>query len=122
MWIEISVFLLTYILVKLFFTIRDRRRHFNSFASRGIPGPKPDLIFGNWLSYRSSTNRNDLMEEWFRKYGSIFGYYLGGHRYIVVKDLDLIQEAFLKNSAKLRNRNPFAVDSRYFIDSLIGKA
>ena len=121
MWIEIFAFLATYTLVKLFFTIRERRRHLNSFALRGIPGPKPNLLFGNWLPYRRSANRNDLIEEWFQKYGPIFGYYVGGHRFIVVKELDLIQQAFLKHSASLRNRNPYAVDSRYFIDSLIGK-
>jgi hypothetical protein len=120
MWTELLVFGIAYMIARLIFSLVRRRHHYASFVRRSIPGPKPNLLFGNWLSYRRTANKNDLIDKWLNEYGSVFGYYLGDHRFIVAKDLQLVQEAFLKNSGILRNRNPFALDSRYFKDSLIG--
>lgn len=121
MWIELILFGITYLLVKLIFSLNWRRNHFSSFVRRGIPGPKPNFWFGNWIEFRSAANKNDLLDQWLKEYGPVFGYYFGQHRFIVVKDLQIIQEACLKNSGILRNRSPFALNSRYFKDSLIGK-
>jgi len=62
----------------------------------GIPGPKPHLIFGNMKQYYAE-GYNNCFEIWKKKYGTIFGYYLGAKPFIVVTDPELLKLIQIKD-------------------------
>ena len=49
------------------------------------------------------------------------GYYVGRKRYIMITDLDFINNVFIKNVKLFYNREDFALDAKYLIDSVLGE-
>ena len=81
--------MLTYVLI-------SRVRHMSKLSRNGIPGPKPNLIYGNLFEYKAlpSIKRH---EEWIKKYGKIVGYYLGHRPMVLVADPDLAKNIQIKD-------------------------
>ncbi|XP_077495594.1 cytochrome P450 3A14-like [Amblyomma americanum] len=73
-----------------------RRRHFSYFEKLGIPGPKPNLIWGNLREYHSK-NLYKMLAEWQDKYGDVYGFYNGDVPFVVLRDLDFIEHVFVRN-------------------------
>ncbi|KAJ6647417.1 Cytochrome P450 3A14 [Pseudolycoriella hygida] len=71
-------------------------RNFNYWKKRGINGPKPLPIFGNLLDILL-TPRTDLELNLYKKFGSIYGYYLGNAPVLVVGEPDLIKNILVKD-------------------------
>nr|WPM94896.1 cytochrome p450 4727A6 [Polyphagotarsonemus latus] len=117
---EFFVFFSTLTIIYIIFAIFERIKYFKSFEKRNIPGPKPSIIFGNLHHLRSYENRNDLLEEWSKKYGKIFGLYYGTKRFISITDLDLIQKILITEHKNFYNRDDLSFELKYIKDSLIG--
>ncbi|CAL2031267.1 unnamed protein product [Caenorhabditis brenneri] len=71
--------------------------HWTFWKRRGIPGPWGVPIFG-----KSGTMLDDrrapglVIQEWTQKYGKVFGFTEGMQKVLVVSDVDMAQELFVK--------------------------
>ncbi|KAH9383317.1 hypothetical protein HPB48_024437 [Haemaphysalis longicornis] len=93
-----------------------RRRQFQLFKNMGIPGPEPDLIWGNKRQERRGPIK--VMNEWRNQYGTKFGVYYGGEPFLVILDPEMAHECFVKKSAIFQDRVAGLVDSEPFKSSL----
>ncbi|XP_075558249.1 cytochrome P450 3A41-like [Dermacentor variabilis] len=82
---------------------RWRRNRFNIFKDRGIPGPEPSLISGNFyqLWHRETIK---VLNEWSKTYGDIYGMFNGDAPFLMVKDLELLRRVFIKDFGKFVDR------------------
>lgn len=76
-------------------------------ARNGINGPKPNLILGNLLDFRREENVI-VLDNWLKKYGSLFGFYLGGKPVVCVADEDLLISIQVKDFS-LFDRRDFGI-------------
>lgn len=82
------------------------------FQKLGIPGPKPNLIFGNILELYGK-GPIKCHEEWVKKYGRVLGYYYGMKPVLLVTDPYLLKNIFIKDFNKFINRETFSPIHRY---------
>ncbi|XP_077486655.1 cytochrome P450 3A6-like [Amblyomma americanum] len=76
--------------------VAKRKEHFNFFKKCGIPGPPPNIIFGNIMEmYRKSPTK--AYREWINQYGDVVGYFNGYRPVILVADLDLLRQIQVKD-------------------------
>ncbi|EEC05099.1 cytochrome P450, putative [Ixodes scapularis] len=95
------------------------RRHRHGLLRRyGIPGPRPDLLDGNYAQLKE--NRIEVMERWIKEYGKVFGYYVGDIPYIVLTDVEMIKQCFVKEASTFHDRPPFPVVVEPFLSSIVG--
>nr|WPM94895.1 cytochrome p450 4727A3 [Polyphagotarsonemus latus] len=119
MFEEMVIFSLTFLIVYSIFLAFERIKFFKSFENRNIPGPKPNIFFGNLFELRKYKNRNDLLEIWSKKYGKVFGFFIGVRRFISISNLDLVQKVLITEHKYFYNRDDFVLDLNYLKDSLI---
>ncbi|XP_054930881.1 cytochrome P450 3A14-like isoform X2 [Dermacentor andersoni] len=91
LWLTVA-----FILVVLTCLIRWRKKKFSYFKELGIPGPEPNLLWGNIWEYHS-LGRHKALDKWCREYGDICGFYNGDVPFLVVKDLDFLKYAYIEN-------------------------
>ncbi|CAN8030671.1 unnamed protein product, partial [Ixodes persulcatus] len=83
--------------------LRWRKKTFSYFKDLGIPGPKPNLLWGNlWEYHKEGFSR--ALEKWCKEYGDIFGFYNGDVPMLVVKDLEFLKNVFVKNFSNFTDR------------------
>lgn len=100
----------------LFWVVRRRHRH-GLFKRLGVPGPKPDLLWGNWKQLKR--DRILVMEQWIQRYGNVFGIYLGDKPFMVITDVDIIKECFIKAARVFQDRSMYGTDAEPFKSGLI---
>ncbi|XP_037286884.2 cytochrome P450 3A41 [Rhipicephalus microplus] len=84
--------------------IRWRRKTFDFFRGTGIPGPPtPSLISGHFYQFWQE-NTIEVMDEWFKKYGDIYGIFNGDAPFILVKDLELLRRVFVSDFGQFVER------------------
>nr|XP_037287038.1 cytochrome P450 3A6-like isoform X2 [Rhipicephalus microplus] len=84
--------------------IRQRRKCFDAFEGTGVPTvPLRSLISGNSDDYWNPTVLERL-DQWLKEYGDVFGFFIGDTPMVVVKDLDMIHDIFIKNSSNFQGR------------------
>lgn len=80
---------------------------YNFWTSRGVPGPKPRLLFGNTMKLTIgmeslpqflTRNYNDFKSE------PVVGIFLRTVPVLMVKDSDLIKDILIKDFSKFANR------------------
>ncbi|XP_049273331.1 cytochrome P450 3A6-like [Rhipicephalus sanguineus] len=71
-----------------------------------VPGPKPDLLWGNWKQLKKDRIR--VMEQWIQCYGKVFGIYLGDKPFMVITDVELVKECFVKTTKAFQDRPMWA--------------
>ncbi|XP_064474101.1 cytochrome P450 3A8-like isoform X2 [Ornithodoros turicata] len=76
--------------------VRWRKKQYSVFKDMDVPGPEPNLLWGNLFEYENGL-RVPALTKWCKKYGDIFGIYLGDVPFLVVKDLDILQSIFIKD-------------------------
>uniref|UniRef100_A0A2I9LNW9 Cytochrome P450 n=1 Tax=Centruroides hentzi TaxID=88313 RepID=A0A2I9LNW9_9SCOR len=103
--------LLSVFLCIVFFWIRWRKRRMNLFQRYGIPGPKPHFITGNMKEYHEK--RNKCVEEWIKKYGNTFGFFIGAKPFIVCTDVDLIKTVQVKEFKNFSNKDLLLPDAGF---------
>ncbi|KAL1466009.1 hypothetical protein MTO96_026957 [Rhipicephalus appendiculatus] len=87
------------------------------FQRYGIPGPKPGILFGNWKQLKK--DRLEVMDDWIREYGKVFGFYEGEVPKVVISDLDMIKECFVKEAHVFRDRMPLIIEVEPIKSSLL---
>lgn len=98
-----------------------RRNAFQYFKRLGIPGPKPHIIKGNGDRMRNhSLVPIHVMDQWQEEFGHLYGYYVGMKPYVVVRDLDMVQQVLIRDFHKFVNRPAMGIEIRPVIDTLVG--
>lgn len=80
-----------------------RKRHFSQFKKLGIPGPEPNILFGNILEIVSK-NPLQCHKEWLKKYGNVVGYYFGTSPVVIIADVNLLKKIQISDFHKFINR------------------
>uniref|UniRef100_A0A131YWR4 Cytochrome P450, family 3, subfamily A n=1 Tax=Rhipicephalus appendiculatus TaxID=34631 RepID=A0A131YWR4_RHIAP len=80
-----------------------RRNHFSYFKKLGIPGPEPNLIWGNLVEYHSMESYK-VLGKWIEKYGNVFGFFNGDVPFVVLNDLDFIEYVYVRNFQNFTDR------------------
>ncbi|GIY20845.1 cytochrome P450 3A28 [Caerostris darwini] len=94
---------LTLLAVVIILFLIHRKRCFSVLKQQGIPGPEPNLLFGNMLELIRKTPIK-CHEEWFKKYGKIVGYYVGTTPVVLMADVDLLKKVQVSEFHKFINR------------------
>jgi hypothetical protein len=83
----------------------NRRKIYKTFKKLGIPGPDPNLFFGNlWTLRWSKSLSSDCLSEWRQQYGNMYGYYFGVVPHLVVYDLDILRNVLIRDFSIFSNR------------------
>ncbi|KAF8788941.1 Cytochrome P450 3A24 like protein [Argiope bruennichi] len=94
---------LTFFAVAVVLWLIYRKRCFSVLKKMGIPGPEPNILFGNMLEIMMKTPIK-CHEEWLKKYGNIVGYYFGATPIVLVADVDLLKRIEVSDFHKFINR------------------
>ncbi|KAL1466887.1 hypothetical protein MTO96_026359, partial [Rhipicephalus appendiculatus] len=82
----------------------QRRACFDAFDGTGVPTvPLRSLISGNSYELWKPTTIKRI-DQWLKEYGNVFGFFIGDAPFLVVKDLDIINDIFIKESNKFSGR------------------
>ncbi|GMT22204.1 hypothetical protein PFISCL1PPCAC_13501, partial [Pristionchus fissidentatus] len=92
-------------------------RHYSNvnrkWTKRGLPGPEPELLFGNLRDiWNYDEPRSLVLRDWSKKYGKIYGFYEGQRPFIVVSDFETINEIVVKKTDHFNARARFALQER----------
>ncbi|XP_035224205.1 cytochrome P450 3A8-like [Stegodyphus dumicola] len=96
---------LALILVLLCLWLIWRKKQLSIFKSLNIPGPEPNILFGNLWEFRK--NPYVCHKKWIEKYGKIMGYYFGLRPVLLVADPELLKIIQQKEFHKFPNRSSF---------------
>ncbi|KAM7287910.1 cytochrome P450 3A4-like isoform X2 [Ixodes scapularis] len=87
-----------------------RKNRFSIFKNSNIPGPEPNLLFGNSLEIMQ---KGDVVafSDWTKEYGDVVGFFSGACPCILVKDVDLIRSIQTKDAGNISERTMESVFS-----------
>ncbi|XP_077491144.1 cytochrome P450 3A14-like [Amblyomma americanum] len=85
-----------FIVAALVLFIRWRKKKFSYFKELGVPGPEPSLLWGNLWEYHT-LGLYKALDKWCREYGDICGFYNGDVPFLIIKDLDFLEQIYIKN-------------------------
>ncbi|XP_022256482.1 cytochrome P450 3A29-like isoform X1 [Limulus polyphemus] len=89
--------------VVIFLWLLWRKKRITYLEELEIPGPKPNILFGNmWEMYTKGPLY--CLQKWIDKYGKVFGYYLGMRPVICIADPDLLKNIQIKDFQNFINR------------------
>lgn len=80
----------------------------NLFQRYGIPGPKPHFLLGNIREFNDKKIK--CFEEWEKKYGKMFGFFLGSKPYLICLDVEFIKIMQIKEFKHFANRDAVLPD------------
>ncbi|XP_037088112.1 thromboxane-A synthase-like [Pollicipes pollicipes] len=116
----LTMSLLTLVLLLLGVWAWRRRRFLNALKDAGVPGPEPGFFMGNVMEFRYGTRPCHLLiDDWLKQYGDFVAYHMGIHRYVVVKDLDLLRDVFIKDFKRFSTRPPPSISTEDFSNSVL---
>ncbi len=98
-----------------------RKETFQFFRRLGIPGPRPNLIKGNGDLLRNpSLLTIEVMDAWQNEFGDLYGYFMGLRPYLVVRDLDMVQQVLISEFHKFVNRPHMGIELFPVVNTLVG--
>ncbi|XP_075549777.1 cytochrome P450 3A24-like isoform X2 [Dermacentor variabilis] len=83
--------------------LRWRRKTFDFFRGTGISGPPPSIFSGHFYKFWQK-NTVEVMDEWFQKYGDIYGIFNGDVPFVLVKDVELLRRVFVSDFGQFVDR------------------
>ncbi|XP_054709648.1 cytochrome P450 3A24-like [Uloborus diversus] len=90
-----------------------RKRSFSVLKNLGIPGPEPNIFFGNALDLVWKKTPLESHKEWIKKYGKVVGFYLGTKPVVLITDVDILKKIQVSDFHKFMNRpNMFQGDRK----------
>lgn len=96
--ILIALLTLTVVLYK------KRCQQMSILKKLGIPGPKPNFIFGNAIEIAKEGSYR-VFPKWTKKFGPVVGFYLGGRPQMLISDFDMIRQVMVKDFHLFPGRN-----------------
>lgn len=86
-----------------------------------IPGPKPKFFFGNVIElFTHIRHSSACLSDWTKKFGKIYGYFIGHTPIICISDPDMLQEIFITKFSHFHSRRPLPLqqhDLRHLLAS-----
>ncbi|KAG0427793.1 hypothetical protein HPB47_025174 [Ixodes persulcatus] len=92
--------------------VLNRRHQHGLFRRHGIPGPRPDLLDGNWAQLKE--DRIKVMERWIRSTARCSATTSAEFPYMVLTDVEMIKQCFVRNASTFHDRPPFPICGRPF--------
>ncbi|XP_068202553.1 cytochrome P450 3A25-like [Palaemon carinicauda] len=114
------LFLITLIVLYIIHWTRERHYKHTLFARLGIPYIKPHLLYGSMHTLHSDTLATDIMENWIKEHGKVFGFYIGETPNVVIADLDLIKQVLIKDFHNFSNRPKLPIEAQPVVDTIVG--
>ena len=100
-----ATFIFTLIALFLAFIYWCGYGRFQHFKKDGLKGPKPSLFIGNTPELaRNNWQLHLMLENLCRKYGRVFGMYLGSAPAVIVTDPDMVKQILVKDFHKFHDR------------------
>lgn len=59
------------------------------------------------------------MDQWIKTYGKVFGIFMAEKPYLVITDVDIVRQIFLKEANQFQDRSEFALDVEPLTSSLM---
>lgn len=78
---------------------------YDYFKRRNISGPSPRFFYGHFKEFWSTNLYSKQLQEWTRRYGSIYGLFEGTRPMYVVSDVDFLQEVYIKQFSSFHTRS-----------------
>ncbi|KAL5018100.1 hypothetical protein ScPMuIL_003822 [Solemya velum] len=78
------------------------KRNTTIFSSQGIPGPRPFPLVGNLPEMRRLGLKH--YEVWSKKYGKVYGVFIGAFPVLFVNDLDILRQITVKEFNNFTDR------------------
>jgi len=94
------------------------RQKYLFWRRRNVKTPTPIPFLGNFHSFFLRP-REHLELEWPKKYGKVYGFYLGTRPYLVCSDADVLKKICIKDFDKFRNHYFVTVKNKYQRNFLI---
>lgn len=103
--------LLTYNLIRISFFLKARHKRYKLFEYYNIPGPKPNLLDGNLLTYRKG-NQFEVEAKMAKIYGhkGYYGVFFGDEPSLIITDLDLLKRVFFEENKSFTERTEMFID------------
>jgi hypothetical protein len=113
--------LITIFLLLLLIYLHKIHKTYGIFQEMGLPGPTPRFFFGNLIElFSHSRHSSACLADWTKKYGKIYGYFIGHTPVICVSDPDFLQEVFITKFSHFHSRRPLPLqqhDLRHLLAS-----
>jgi hypothetical protein len=97
------------------------KKIYGVFQKMGLSGPTPRFFFGNSIElFTHHRHSAACLADWTKKFGKIYGYFIGHTPIICVSDPDLLQEIFITKFSHFHSRRPLPLqqhDLRHLLAS-----
>lgn len=114
------LFSITLVVLYIIHWVRERRYKHTLFTRLGIPFVKPHPLFGSMHTLHSGTLATDIMEDWIKEHGKVFGFYVGEKPNLVIADLDLVKQVLIKDFHNFSNRPKLPIEAQPVVDTIVG--
>jgi len=99
---------------------RQRQWDHGTFKRMGVPFEEPHVIYGSYHIMRNDqTSQVDVLLEWEKKHGKVFGFFTGGEPFLTITDLDMTKQILIKDFDAFSNRMIKLSQSEPFVSNLI---
>ncbi|KAK7087493.1 cytochrome P450 3A4-like [Littorina saxatilis] len=118
-WLSLTNVLVVGVVSLLVYWFWRSQQGLKTFEKLGIPGPRPMYVVGN-ARQLSSGGFCDKFFEWNKEFGRVYGIYLPNTPAVIVSDLDLLRDVFVKKFGYFHNRMPQKImDFKPWKDNLL---
>ncbi|XP_063598457.1 cytochrome P450 3A29-like [Penaeus indicus] len=113
--------LLSSVVLYFYRWVRERRQYHSIFSKMGVPYIKPHILYGSNHQLRGKGILSiDVIGKWVKKYGKVFGYYIGWKPTLVVTDLDMIKDILIKEFHNFANRPKLVIEAQPVVHTVVG--
>ncbi|XP_072031023.1 cytochrome P450 3A56-like [Amphiura filiformis] len=109
-----TTWMLVYTAIALF--IINQIYNLTHFWRRGIKGPMPFPFIGNYPSFAAGFV--PTLEKWEKKYGQVYGIFVGRQPVLMISDADLAKQILVKQFSSFYSTKESEFKIRYLSDSL----
>jgi len=101
----LTIVLLTCIICLITIYAWLMNKSYDYFKRHGISTPSYRFFFGHYRDLWSVASFSKQLENWTKKFGSIYGLFLGTTPMYVVSDADFLQEVYIKQFSAFQSRH-----------------
>lgn len=101
---QVLVSLGTYLIIQGAFFYSRRLKRFNLMREYGIPMEKTSILYGHYHLYMTNPSMFLIDEKFMKKFGKIYGVFIGDEPNIIVTDKELLRKVFIENTSSFKER------------------